>query len=370
MTAGFDLGLSLSQTQMRDRLHAFARDELRPMAARTESDGLDVKLLTRTLEDVGVAPATMLERGTGNPHTILIALEELSYGDAGVAWAAAPAFQIAIVLGACGNDAQRAAAASVLCEADATASVLLYEDFGRQPSEYETTVSPTPGGATVAGHKCSVAYPGGADLSLLVGRDSDELAAFCRTGPLTGIVAHRDDRTVGKLALTAVPSGPVTFDGIAVAAVERLYGGVALHRAVGQARLLLVACLLGVARASLEFASAYAIQRRTWDTPLAEYQGVSFPLIEQTTELSEVRLLLWDVADRLSRLNSVEEIERNVARAVNRASSLGLRATRNGVQLIGVRGISRDLPCERWYRSAAVLAAIDFDVLQTPFGLN
>jgi alkylation response protein AidB-like acyl-CoA dehydrogenase len=134
--------------------------------------------------------------------------------------------------------------------------------------------------------------------------------------------------------------------------------------------LLLAATLVGLSRASLEFASAYALRRSTWGTPLAQHQGVSFPLIEQTTELHEVRLLLWDVADQLRRLTDVDEIERQVSRAVNRASSLGLRATRNGVQLIGVRGITRDLPCERWYRAAAALAAIDFDILQTPYGLN
>jgi alkylation response protein AidB-like acyl-CoA dehydrogenase len=139
---------------------------------------------------------------------------------------------------------------------------------------------------------------------------------------------------------------------------------------VGQSRLLLAACLIGVARASLEFASAYATQRTTWGRPIVEYQGVSFPLIEQTTELLEVRMLLWDVAGRLNRLDDIGVIEHSVARAINRASSLALRATRNGVQHVGVRGISRDLPCERWYREAAVLAAVDFDILQTPFGLN
>jgi alkylation response protein AidB-like acyl-CoA dehydrogenase len=370
MTAGFDLGLSPTQIEMRDRLHVVARDELRARAAETESDGLDVKLLARLLQDAGIAPATLLERGVEDPHTLLVAIEELAYGDAGVAWAAVPAFQIATVLDACGNAAQKAAAARVLSEADATARVLLYEDFGRQPSEYETSVTATGPGATIRGRKYSVTSPGGADLTLLVGREADNLAAFCFTGRRPGVIAERDDREVGKLALTAVPSGPVRVDGLTVAAEERLECGIALQRAVGHARLLLAAALVGVARASLEFASAYATQRTTWGTPLAEYQGVAFPLIEQTTELHEVRLLMWDVADRLSRLDDVAEIERTVTRSVNKASSLGLRATRNGVQLVGVRGISRDLPCERWYRAAAVLAAIDFDILQTPFGLN
>jgi|GEM_PF-1572772 len=370
MTTGFDLGLSPVQTAMQDRLHAVARDELRAQAAQTERDGLDVKLLARLLEDAGIAPAMLLERGVDEPHTLLVALEELAYGDAGLAWAAVPAFQIVTLLDACGSATEKSAAGRVLTDANATASVLLYEDFGRQPSEYETSVTASPAGVVITGRKSSVAYPGGADVSLLVGLDGEDLAAFCFTGSRPGLTVQREDREVGKLALTAVPSGPVTIDDLTVAVEDRLGGGIALHRAVGQARLLLAACLVGVARASLEFASAYATRRTTWGTPLAEYQGVSFPLVELSTELREVRLLVWDVAARLGGLDDVEEIERNVTRAVNRASSLGLRATRNGVQLVGVRGISRDLPCERWYRVAAVLAAIDFDILQTPFGLN
>jgi alkylation response protein AidB-like acyl-CoA dehydrogenase len=370
MTAGFDLGLSPAQAEMQQRLHAVAGDELRAAAAQTSSEGLDVKLLARLLGDAGLTPATLVQEGFEDPHTLLVAIEELAYGDVETAWAAVPAFQIATVLNACGSPAQRATASRALTAVDATTSMLLYEDFGRQPSEYETRVTATPDGASITGAKRSVAHPAGADVSLLVAREGDDLAAFCFSGPRAALTADRDDREVGKVALTAVPSGPVALDGLTTTVDERLTGGIALHRAVGQSRLLLAACLVGVARASLEFASAYAVQRTTWGTPVSEYQGVSFPLIEQTTELYEVRLLMWDVADRLRRLADIEEIERNVTRVLNRASSLGLRATRNGVQLVGVRGITRDLPCEGWYRAAAVLAAIDFDILQTPFGLS
>jgi alkylation response protein AidB-like acyl-CoA dehydrogenase len=373
--AGFDLGLTSTQAAIRDHLHA-ARDDLRARAAETDRDGLDLKTLLHHLETAGVAPATLLEATPGKtgieePHTLIVALEELAYGDADIAWAAVPAFQIVTVLDACGSDAQRRAARDVFDSGrTATASALLYEDFGRQPSEFETRVRRSGDGCTVDGHKSSVAFPAGADISLLVAREGDELAAFCFTGARPGIVAERDDRAAGKIAIIAVPSGPVRLGGLGLTAAERLAGGIELHRAVGQARLLLAACLLGVARASLEFCSAYAVRRTTWGRPLAEYQGVSFPLIEHATELAEVRLLVWDVAARLRGAGDVADIERHVARAVNRASSLALRATRDGVQLIGVRAITRDLPSERWYRAAAVLGAIDVDVLQTPFGLN
>lgn len=370
MTLGFELGLTGNQEALQERLHDVARGKLRGLAADAERDGLDPAVLGRHLQEAGIAPASLLEDGIDEPHTLLVALEELAYGDPSVASTAVPAFQAATILAACGDDAQQAAAREAWSGPSATTTVLLYEDFGRQPREYETAAVITPDGAVISGHKTSVTHPAGADLTLVVARDGDEPAAFCFSGPREGVVVERNDREAGKIALTAAPTGPVRIEGLAVAGEERLAGELALHRALGQARLLLAAVLIGLSRATLEYASAYAAERTTWGTPLAQYQGVSFPLIEQTTELTELRLLLWDVAARLGQLTNPTEIEAEVTHAVNRASSLALRASRNGVQHIGVRAITRDLPSEGWYRAAAVLAAVDFDVLATPFGVN
>lgn len=367
--AGFELDPSPSQKAMQERLHALARDELRAQAAAVERDGADARLIDRVLADGGIEPTKVVETGFDDPHTPLIALEELAYGDAGVAWATVPALQIATIVGSCGTDDQRRDVSAALAADGATASVLLYEDFGRQPSEYETRVTTTGTAAAINGRKSSVIHPGAADVALIVATEEGALAAFALSGP-TGVIADPTDDGVGRVAFTALPTGTVRIDDLPVEPGERLAGGVALERAVGHARLLVAACLLGITRASVEFACAYATQRTTWDKPLSEYQGVSFPLIELATELLEVRLLTWDVAARLNVLTDTADIEDAVARAVSRASSLALRATRDGVQLIGVRGISRDLPCERWYRQAAALAVVDFDVLHNPFGLN
>ena len=371
MTLGFDLGLSPRQRMIRDQLHAVARNDLRARAAEAETEGLDLKMVMHHLDTAGIGPTTLLERGIDSYSTLLTAVEELAYGDAGISWAAVPALQIAVVLSACGTEAQRQRAGDAFAGDEAVhASMLMYEDFGRQPSEFETTARRSGGQWIVSGHKSSVAYPEDAEVSLLVAKDGDELAAFSFVGTRPGMRADRNDRDTGKIAINAVPGGPVSIDGLSLTADERLGGGLDLHRAVGQARLMLAAALIGLARASLEFCAAYAVQRTTWGTPIAEHQGVSFPLVELATELEEVRLLLWDATASLERLDDATEIERQVARAVNRASSLGMRATRDGVQLVGVRAITRDLPCERWYRQAAVLGALDFDVLQTPFGLS
>jgi NAD(P)-dependent dehydrogenase (short-subunit alcohol dehydrogenase family)/alkylation response protein AidB-like acyl-CoA dehydrogenase len=49
------------------------------------------------------------------------------------------------------------------------------------------------------------------------------------------------------------------------------------------------------------------------------------------------------------------------ANAIAHASEAALRATREGVQTLGGHGFITDYPIERWYRCAAALAAIDFD---------
>ena len=124
----------------------------------------DAGLITYLINDdagvVIVLPGDPAGTGPGSgarkpPHTLLVAVEELAYGDASIAWAAVPAFQMATILGACGTAGERQAAREVFsCDAAATASVLLYEDFGRQPTELQTRITSTEGG--LDGHRSQI----------------------------------------------------------------------------------------------------------------------------------------------------------------------------------------------------------------------
>ncbi|WP_019873342.1 acyl-CoA dehydrogenase family protein [Sporichthya polymorpha] len=364
MATGFDLTLSPAATAAREHLHAVA-GELREQAATAEAEGVDLPTLRAHLAAAGLDPAVVAQAGI-DPLTVLVALDALAYGDPGAAWAIVPALQVATIVAAVGTPEQKAAVSAALASPAATASLLAYEDYGRQPSEYETTV----GGGSATGRKTSVAWPAGADVSLLVGREGDEIVAHCWTGARSGITVERDDRVLGKIAVTAAPSGTVTLDGVATSPGERLGGGLALDRSLGQARLMLGAVLQGTARASIEFCAGYATARTTWGVPIAQHQGVAFPIIDRTTELEKLRLLLWDTSAEVDRATDTADIEARVARALNRISTHALHTTRDGVQLVGVRAITRDLPSERWYRSAAALGVVDVDIAATPFSLS
>jgi alkylation response protein AidB-like acyl-CoA dehydrogenase len=370
MSTGFDLGLTVEQQNLKDGIHALARGYLRSRAADAERDGVDYAELRGHVDHPAFAPGEIVAAISAEPHTLLIALEELAYGDPAHAYALVAPLQVATIVRACGSDEQRRSVAGALSPATATAAVLLYEDFGRSPSELATTARREADHWVADGHKTSVANPAGAAVTLLVARDGDDPVAFVGTGPRSGLQIVRDDRAIGKMGLCAVATGAIRLSAARFAEAERLGGGPELDRAIGQARLLIAAVAVGAARASIEFCAGYATHRTAFGKPIAQYQAVSMPLIEHYTEIDEVRLLIWDVAGKLERSQDRAAIERMVARAVSRAASLALRATRDGVQLVGVRGITRDLPSERWYRDAAALATIDFDILQVPFGLT
>jgi alkylation response protein AidB-like acyl-CoA dehydrogenase len=174
MTAGFDLGLTTRQQSMKDDLHAVARGYLRARAADVERDGVDIAELREHVDRLGLAPHEIVTASDVEPHTLLVALEELAYGDPAHAYALVPLLQVATIVRACGTAEQRRLVAEALTAPAATASVLLYEDFGRQPSELATAVRREADGWAADGDKSSVANPAGADVTLLVARDGDE----------------------------------------------------------------------------------------------------------------------------------------------------------------------------------------------------
>jgi alkylation response protein AidB-like acyl-CoA dehydrogenase len=56
-----------------------------------------------------------------------------------------------------------------------------------------------------------------------------------------------------------------------------------------------------------------------------------------------------------------------VREAVNYATDAAAMTTRDAVQVLGGHGFLSDHPVELWYRSAAALAALDFDPLCSAF---
>ncbi len=243
-----------------------------------------------------------------------------------------------------------------------------------------------------------------------------KLGAFCLTEPHAGsdaaalkTAARRDgDRYVldgSKVFITngshadvffvaarTGPPGPKGTEGVSAFIVERAFGGIAIgrredklgmrgsdttevffqgcpvprenlvgaegsgfdvfKRTLDGGRIGIGAMGVGIARASLDFATRYAGERRAFSKPIAELGAIRAKIADMATGIHAARLLVHDAARR--RMAGLPHtVEAAMAKLF--ASELSTRAAKEAIQILGGNGYSREYPVERFYRDAKLL---------------
>ena len=116
-------------------------------------------------------------------------------------------------------------------------------------------------------------------------------------------------------------------------------------------RLGVAAQAIGIARAALEHAVRYAAERKQFNKPIKDFQGVSFMLADMATRVAAARTLLHDTARALDR---GERITTGASMSKLFASETAMFVTTRAVQVFGGYGYMRDYPVERLFRDAKV----------------
>jgi alkylation response protein AidB-like acyl-CoA dehydrogenase len=119
-------------------------------------------------------------------------------------------------------------------------------------------------------------------------------------------------------------------------------------------RLFIAARCCGAAQRLLEVAAAWARERVAFGSPIADYQGVSFPLADTLTELHAARLLTYHAAHAFDTLENRKVVHGKVSMAKLFASEMAGRAADRAVQVLGGRGYALDSPAARFYRELRV----------------
>jgi alkylation response protein AidB-like acyl-CoA dehydrogenase len=305
--------------------------------------------------------------------TQMAAAENLAYGDPGIALAALWSGAAATLLSEHGTAEQGDRARRLSRDAAAPGAIAMYEGFGRGPDEWTTTVGGGAGTITVRGTKVGVPFAAAADPLIVVGTDADTgtLRAVVVPAGAPGVTLEPAD---GAIALSATQSLVASFD-VTLPADAALGGGsldpVALAVSVERIRLILGAVAVGVAQRAIDYASEYATERVAFGRPIAGFQGVSFLLAEKQMRVEAARLAVAEAASLIdggaAGADALGPLRRAVRETVNYAADAAAMTTRDAVQVLGGHGFLTDHPVELWYRSAAALAALDFDPLCSAF---
>jgi alkylation response protein AidB-like acyl-CoA dehydrogenase len=178
------------------------------------------------------------------------------------------------------------------------------------------------------------------------------ISAFLVPTDTEGFVVSRIE---DKLGQKASDTCALAFEGLELPA-ENLLGreGEGLRIALSsleQGRIGIAAQSVGMATAALDYAVAYARERRQFGRPIIEHQAVGFRLAELATRLEAARQLVLHAA-RLR--DAGQPCLKEACMAKLFASEAAEAICSGALQTLGGYGYLRDYPVERIYRDVRV----------------
>lgn len=293
-----DFRFTEEQEEFRELLEGFAERELLPRyVERSASVDFPFDAL-RQLGDLGVLGIGMPERfgGTGEDDPVLLGLatETLARGDVNLA--SAP-IQVGLVAAQLvhGTEAVQERYLPGMVSGEHNLAIALTEPgSGSDAAALRTTASKVPGGWRLNGEKTAISWATTAVAAVVYAR----APGTTRSSGVSCFVVPLDAEGVTRrhmLGMGCLPLGwgSLHFDDVFVPD-ENLIGEegrgfqVAMHHFDFSRAAIGLMCL-GAAEQSLEEAARYATQREAFGRPIAEMQGVSFPLAEHATYIEGAR---------------------------------------------------------------------------------
>jgi len=341
--------------------HAFARDEMRPVAlAYDESEEYPLELVRKAAE-LGLTcydlPAAYGGGGLESLRARCAVIEELTWGDSPIFWVIGQGGFFAGPILALGSDEQKQRWLPPLCgpEPPACSVAITEPEHGSDSAAIETTARRVDGGYVLDGHKKFIGNAPVADVCVVFAT----VDASRRAGGITAFVVERGDDgfvrgdRLPKMGSRCFPAGELRFEECFVSDDRRLgeegEGFTGLMHVFNVARVQLAASCVGLGRAALEFAVDYAKQRRAFGRAIHEFQVVSFRLADAKVKLDQARLLTQHAA---ALADAGEAFSTEAAMAKLAASEASWFATQAAVQTLGGAGYVRDSPVQKWLRDS------------------
>ncbi|WP_026197901.1 acyl-CoA dehydrogenase family protein [Sciscionella marina] len=336
-----------------------AREELAPISAEYEAAERFPREQFRLLGRSGLLGLPYQERwgGAGLGYEVYLAcLEELAAAWMTVGVGLSVHTMSCYALAEYGTDAQRDRWLPDMLGGELLGGYALSEtNAGSDPASMSTRADAEGARYRINGTKAWITHGGVADYYKLMartGEGSHGISCFLVDAGIPGLEATPPEK---KMGLTGSPTTQLVFSNVEVEG-DRLLGEegqglpIALS-ALDSGRLGIAACAVGLARAALDEAVAYAKGRSQFGRPIADFQGIEFLLADMAAGVETGRAMYVDAARRRDAGLAFAK-QASIAKLV--ATDAAMKVTTDAVQVFGGAGYTRDFPVERYLREAKV----------------
>ena len=205
------------------------------------------------------------------------------------------------------------------------------------------------------GTKCWITHGKSGDVAVVIARtgevrDSHGITSFIIEKGTPGFSGGRKEN---KLGMRASETTEMIFDNCRVHKNQVMGkvgdGFVQSMKVLDGGRISIAALGLGIAKGAYEAALKYSKERKQFDKPICEFQGIAFKLADMATQIEAGELLTFQAADLKNR---GEKVTKQSAFAKYYTSEVAVRVSTEAVQIFGGYGYTKDFPVEKFYRDS------------------
>jgi len=378
--AEFSLELNEEQKTLQEWLHGFAVNEMRPIASEwDEREETPWEFINRAAE-LGIYSMDFIMDCFSDPTGLkmMIALEELSWGDAGLGMSLLGTSLGVAALAGNGTPEQ---VMEWLPQCYGTPGDVKLAAFGVSEPDAGSDVSSLRTRAiydektdewVLNGTKTWISNGGIANLHVIVASVEPELkgrgqASFVVPEGTKGI---RQGQKFKKMGIRASHTAEVVLEDCRIPGRCLLGGKEKLDERLARAREgkssntqaamatfeatrpAVGAQALGIARAAYAYALDYAKERKQFGRAIIENQAIAFKLADMKTQIDASRLLVWRASWMAATRKPFLNGEGSMSKLF--AGETAVKVTEEAIQILGGYGYVRDYPVERWHRDSKI----------------
>src|SRR5437660_3784591 len=356
-----DFGLSEDQRAIQALAREVAKEKIEPHAAEWDREHRFPRELFTELASLGLMGVCIPEEygGAGADFvSYILVLEELSRADAGVGvTVAVHTSAVTLPILTFGTDEQRSRFVPPLARGEAIGAFALTEpESGSDAGSLRTAAVPDGDGWAISGSKQWITSGGFGGTVLLFARTDPEtpgakgVSAFVLDGSDVRVTREEE-----KLGLNSSSTVDLALEEVKVGRDRLLHeegkGFTVAMATLDGGRIGIAAQALGIAQAAYDVARGYALERRQFGKPIADFQAIQWKLADMATEIDAARLLVYRAAGLKQEGRPHGE---EGAKAKLFASEMARRQTGEAIQILGGYGYTKEFPVERYYRDAKV----------------
>jgi acyl-CoA dehydrogenase len=359
--AGVSFALTDEQRALRELAHEFALNEIRPKAAEYDEHSTHPADIIAKAHELGLMNPHLPEElgglGLRGFEGMLIG-EELAWGCSGVAVSiVANTLGAAPVLIAGTDEQKRHWLAPLLDEPLLCAFGLTEPDAGSDVARIKTTAERRGNEYVLNGSKMFITNAGHAAWTVVFAK-TDKSSGH---KGLSGFIVPMDapgvtiEKHLDKMGQRATDTSAFAVNDVVIPAANRLGdegdGFKIAMQTLDFTRPGTAAGAVGVAQAAYDYSKEYAVERVTFDVPIAMHQGVNFLIADMATEIEAARLLTWQAAWMLDNgYGRRATLYSSMAKRF--AADTAMKATTDAVQIFGGYGYIKEYPVEKLMRDA------------------